>query len=255
MKIPTHANRVPIIPLILPLFVLGAQPARASILLTEDFETDGMGIRYTATGAFSDGGADYFTRTDLDNAPSGMPAYTGFGGSWFWAAEDVDATENPTGLAQLDFSSIDVSAASAIRISIDIGAGSISAFDSADDHVHVQYRIDGGEWATALAFENDGNTFNGALRHDADLDGIGEGRILGLELLGFSSPDVAVSGSLMDLRIDTLMTSGGEAVAFDTIQVVAVPEPAMTALLILLFSLLIPLRRPFLRIGRNENRA
>jgi hypothetical protein len=245
-----------ILPIILPLFLSGASGLHASILFTEGFETDGEGIRYTSTSSFSDGADDYFTRTDGTTEASGIPGYTGFGGSWFWAAEDVDSTDNPTGLGVLDFTGIDVSAFEALTVSLDVGAGSNAIFDATDDFLMVQYRIDGGTWATALAFENDGQTFNSGLFHDIDLDGIGEGALVGLALETFTSAVLPAAGNLMDVRIDTVMNSGSEAVAFDNLQVTGVPEPATSALaLALVTAVLLLFKQPFLPQRKNESRA
>lgn len=244
-----------IIPLLLPFAFLATQPAGASIVLLEDFETDGEGTRYTSTGSFTDGTDDYFIRTDGSSGASGIPAYSNYGGTYFWAAEDIDATENATGLALLDFTDIDLGGFNAVTISLDIGAGSMTTFDSADDFVLVQYRVDAGAWQNALAFQNDGSTFNSALYQDTDFDGIGDGVMLEFSLQTITSASLPVSGSFMDLRIDTLMTGGGEAVAFDNIQVTAVPEPATAGLAMAAGVLLMLLRKRFLPRRENESRA
>lgn len=260
MKNSAPARSHLLLPIVLPLLLCSPAGLRAGLLLLEDFEAPGEGARYTSTTAFSDGADDYFTRTDGFSEASGIPAYSGFGGSYFWAAEDVDAPENPTGLGLLEFAGLDISAISSFRISLDIGAGSATAFDSANDFVLVQYRVDAGLWETALAFQNNGQTFNGSLHQDADLDGIGEGTQLGLALQTFHSDLFAVTGALLDLRIDTFLTGGDEAVAFDNIQVssplTAVPEPATTALFMAAASALaLLLRKRFLPRGENDSRA
>ena len=261
MKKQIHAKPFSLIPLTLPLLLLAGPSLEAVIILNEDFETDGDGSRYSATGAFSDGADDYFIRTDGISGPSGVPAFSGFGGSYFWAAEDVDAPENPDGLALLDFSGMLIDDVSAIDVSLDIGAGSSSTFDSLDDFVLVQFRVDAGSWQSALAFQNDGQRFNSALLQDTDFDGIGDGTLLGLELQSFSSGNLPVSGNFLDLRIDTLVNAGGEAIAFDNVQITgvplaAVPEPAMGSLFAgALTGILLFLRRYFLRQTENESRA
>ena len=173
-------------------------------------------------------------------------AHTGYTRSYFWAAEDIDAAENTTGQAILDFTSISLADFPAIQISLDIGAGSDSAFDSVDDFLFVQYRIDNGIWNTALAFQNSGQVFNGALYQDTDFDGIGDGVEIGLAMQGISSEVIPVSGSFIDVRIDTLMTSGSEAVAFDNVQVIGVPEPNTVALIFGIASLALIARKRFL---------
>jgi hypothetical protein len=235
-----------IAPFIFPIMVLTGTSLSASVLLLESFETDGDGSRYSVTGGFTDGSDDYFMRTDGFTEASGIPGFTGFGENYFFAAEDIDATENVSGVAYLDFSSINLSSFPAIQISLDMGAGSDSAFDSIDDYLLVQYRVDSGGWNTALAFQNNGQTFNGPLLQDTDFDGIGDTHKLGLTMQTISSAVIPVSGSFMDLRIDTLMTSGSEAVAFDNLQVVGVPEPNTTAMAFGLASLILILSRRFL---------
>ena len=254
MKKQLHLKTVPLIPFILPLCLVWAHGTEASILLLETFETEGLGTRYLATNSFTDGANDYFIRTDGNSGASGIPAYSNYGGTLFWAAEDIDSTDNPSGEAFLDFSGINLSGFDSFQISLDIGAGSTTNFDSVDDFVFVQYRVDAGSWQTALAFQNDGQTFNSAMRQDVDFDGIGEGLLLGTALQTFTSVPFASSGSLLDLRIDTVVNGDGEAVAFDNIQVVGVPEPATVALVFGLVAGLAGFRR-FLPQREIESRA
>lgn len=254
MKKQLHQKPLTLIPIILPLCLLAAPGAEASILFLEDFETDGLGSRYIATNSFSDGANDYFTRTDGNSGATGIPEFTHYGDTWYWAAEDTDSTDNPSGEAFLDFSGIDLAGFNSIRISLDIGAGSIVAFDAVDDFVMVQYRFDAGAWQTALAFQNDGQTFNSNLRQDLNLDGIGEGIMLGFAMQNFASVAIPATGSLLDVRIDTVMNGDGEAVAFDNVLVVGVPEPAATALIIGLAAGLL-LRKRFLPKRETESRA
>ncbi|HKJ91360.1 MAG TPA: hypothetical protein VJ960_09535 [Oceanipulchritudo sp.] len=261
MKKQVHARSFSLLPFTLPLLLLGGPSLEAVIILSEDFESDGEGSRYSTTGSFSDGASDYFIRTDGISGPSGIPAFSGFGGNYFWAAEDIDAPENPVGLALIDFSGIALDGFFAIDVSLDIGAGSSSAFDSLDDFVLLQFRVDAGAWQSALAFQNDGQRFNSALLQDIDFDGIGDGTLLGQELQSFSSGNLPVSGTFLDLRIDTLVNAGGEAVAFDNVQVTGVPlavipEPATASLFAgILTGFLLFLRRYFLRQTENESRA
>ena len=198
---------------------------------------------------------DYFIRTDGSTEASGIPAFTGFGGSYFWAAEDIDAAENTTGLALLDFSGIALSGFPEIQFSLDLGAGSNSAFDSIDDFIMVEYSFDAGPWQTALAFQNNGQTFNGPLLQDTDFDGIGDTTELGLAFQTVSSSSIPVTGSLLNIRIDTLMTSGSEAVGFDNLQVIGVPEPSTAAAAFGVASLLLLLTRRFLPRREIESRA
>jgi hypothetical protein len=246
-----------IVPFILPLFLAAGLPLKGSILFLEDFETDGLGTRYSGTGVFTDGADDYFIRTDGFTEASGIPAFTNFGGSYFWALEDVDSTDNPGGLSMLDFAGIDLASAGLIQFSLDLGAGGGSVFDSVDDFVHLQFRVDTGPWQTALSFQNNGQVFNGPLLQDTDFDGIGDWGQAGLALQTYTSATFNVSGSVLDLRIDALMTSGFEEVAFDNLTVTglaSIPEPGATTLALAVAALLALLGRNFLpRWERNES--
>lgn len=255
MRKNSHKNTLSILPIILPLFIISGTAAEAGILLFEGFETDGLGTRYSATTSFSDGADDYFMRTDGFTEASGIPQFSGFSGSYYWAGEDIDANDNPSGLGLLDFTGIDLAGINAIEISLDMAAGSTVTFDSADDFVLVQFRIDAGNWQTALAFQNDGTQYNSSLHQDLDFDGIGEGIMLDFPMQTFTSASFPVTGSLMDLRIDTFLTATGEAVAFDNIQVASVPEPAMTAIIIAVLASILILRKHFLPRRENESRA
>ena len=249
-----HSKQSQILPIILPLFLAAGQALEGSILFLEDFETDGLGTRYTGTGVFNDGADDYFMRTDGVTEASGIPAFTNFGGSYFWAAEDVDSTDNPGGICMLDFAGIDLASFGGIRISLDLGAGSGSAFDSVDDFLFLQFRVDAGPWQTALSFQNNGQVYNGPLLQDTDLDGIGDWGQATLALQTYNSPDLAVTGSILDLRIDTLMTSGYEEVAFDNLTVTGlatIPEPSATALALAVSAMLALLGKRFLPRWEN----
>ena len=252
----THALRI--LPLLLLILCTLPTSMDAQIILSEDFETDGEGSRYTSFGSFTDGADDYFIRTDGTAGATGIPTYSGFGGSWFWAGEDTDATENTTGLARIEFAPFAINGFQALEFSLSIGAGANNTYDNLDDFLHLQFQIDGGPWTTVLAFENNGAGTNQPLFQDLDLDGIGEGLLLGNTFQSFSSAPVAINGSAAAVRIDAWFDAGGETIAFDDIRVhaVAVPEPAQTAALIALTAILmLQLRRISPRRGKTTNRA
>jgi hypothetical protein len=219
----------------LPLALPGA------IILLEDFETDGDGTRYLATGVFSNGIDDYFTRTMASGGPSALPAYTGYSGDWFWAAEDTDGSGDDRGF--LDLVAIPVADHPALTISLLVGAGATDRYDLSGDHLKVWYRFDDQPFSLALAFENNGATFNSALFQDTNFDGIGDGIQVGLQLQNFISQPIAVAGLTLDIRIEAFVNAGGETLAFDRLQVVAVPEPATIAALLGSAALLLTVRR------------
>lgn len=256
MKIPSHTPKQLLVPFLLPLLGGLATDLQATLLFNEDFETDGEGTRYISTGLFTDGADDYFTRVTGTDNPAGLPAFTGYSGSAFWAAEDIDSNDNPDGLALLDFTGINLAGFSQVTISLELGAGSTSSFDSADDFLNVHYRFDGGTWQTALSFQNDGTRFNTGLHLDEDMDGIGDGPAIGLNLDSFTSAAITPSSDLMDIRIDTFMTGNAEAVAFDNLRVTAVPEPRMSVLALTAAALIaLAGRKPFLPHRENESQT
>jgi hypothetical protein len=223
---------------VLPLIGLLFPPlVQAHLLFLESFESDGQGTRYFVDTAFSDGDDDYFERFSLATAPSGLPAYTGFDGTSFWAGEDIDAPDNPTGNGIIEFDGIDLEGFSQITLSLQIAAGAPDVYDSNDDFLLFQYREEGGNWITALAFQNDGSTFNGALLQDTDLNLVGDGLQLGTAFQTVTSEVLSIAAESIDLRIDTLFNAGSETIAFDALTVTGVPEPAQASLFLGLIAL------------------
>lgn len=233
--------------------LLGAPFCEGVIIWEETFETDGEGDRYTTTGTFSDGEDDYYVRTNLLGAPAGMPEYTPIEGDWFMALEDVDAPENLAGVAEWEVGGIAIGDYSSLRFQVDMAAGSTNAFDLSGDGFEVQFRVDGGDWATALAAKNNGETFNSMLRIDTDLNGLGDDTILLPEFQRFQSGAVAIQGAELDIRMVGWSNSASEAIAFDNLVVMAVPEPATISTIGGIAALLITFRN--LRRRRHESRA
>jgi len=72
-------------------------------ILTEDFETDGNGVRYTTTNEFNPIGGDHWRRINDPGAPgpSTSPAidldgpvdyYSGYNGEWYYSGEDLNSS-------------------------------------------------------------------------------------------------------------------------------------------------------------------
>ena len=75
-------------------FTVGA--SAQTTFVTEDFDTDGEGSRYTSS-SFDDGGSDFFERLTANPDPRhNAPGFTGFtfvapqGGAGYWGSEDID---------------------------------------------------------------------------------------------------------------------------------------------------------------------
>jgi len=141
------------------------------ILFSEDFETNGEGTRYSTQGfassaVFHNGDNDYFIRfqdtgagpspvISLDADPNGQ-RYSGFNGSCYWAAEDVDDAgpdsdaASPGGDSEsfkvIDFNSTNTAAYHNLQFSGLFGAGgndAVPAYDS-DSFLAILYSTDGG---------------------------------------------------------------------------------------------------------------
>ncbi len=219
-----------------------SESAKAVDILVESFETDGnVGTgdgRYTATSEFNDiagsNGNDHWGRTDdsVGSPVSNVTAdYTGFDGTFFWAAEDVnDPQGNGLNPQTIAINGIDITGYENLVISGLFGAGNendlgASNYDSAD-YITVQYEIDGGGLNDGLCFNyepgsGDSNPVsNEPIGYDADCDGQSEGPTfrLGTALQEFSF-NVPETGATMNLFISVAMDSGSEEVAFDNIKV------------------------------------
>ena len=78
-------------------------------LFEEDFETDGSGVRYTASEECTDGSGDFFTRTDGSNIGS-FVEYFSPSNTWYWAAMDTDGTpECNSAIQTITWTGIDIS--------------------------------------------------------------------------------------------------------------------------------------------------
>ncbi len=207
--------------------------AQADELWLETFETDGQGTRYTASTPFNDGVNDHWNRTDGTDISNISGPYTGFGGGYFWAAEDTD-DNGGNGLAEqsLEINAISITGYTNLRLSGLFGAGNNSGSGTAadggydaNDYLIVQYRVDSSDpldFVDALCFnyENHGDTSNEPIGLDADCDGTAD--VLGSNQLTTNLQefgiDLAVTGNLLDLRVLVNMESAKEEIAFDDIK-------------------------------------
>ena len=215
-------------------------------LLSEDFETDGNGTRYTTSVAeFSDGSNDYFLRTDGSDINAGIE-FTNTTGFYF-AAQDIDG-EVASSRQTLTFSGIDVTGFDTLTLSIDVAEdddGTAQDWD-ADDLVHASFVINGTaptsyETGYAIWFDNDGSEFNSApfLNYDFDADGgdspedseVTSAFTTFSRVLGFNGAD---GSTIVDLVITFDLDSGDEDIAIDNILLTGnastIPEPATAGL-------------------------
>jgi uncharacterized repeat protein (TIGR01451 family) len=196
-------------------FPPGAETSIAETVLFEDFEDDE--IFYTVSiPEFTDGGQDYFIRTDGSNISG--ESFLNVQGSSYFAAQDIDgdgASPNQT----LTFSNINISGLTNLDFLVFIAEddnGSSENWD-ATDFVHITYSIDGGPTENLIWIENDGATSNSAPFIDSDFDGTGDGAEITSTFVQYFAPLMG-TGAVLNLTIEMDLNDGGTDIAFDNIQ-------------------------------------
>ena len=215
------------------LWSINGQPV-ASFPYVEDFETDGLGTRYTASFTFYDGVNDHFQRTDGSDISNITGPYTGFGGSFFFAGEDLD-DNNGDGQAfkTLTLQPVDISRQTAVRVSGKFGAGcnegvQFSCYDS-DDSLVVRYSFDGGtSYTTGLQFsyvenitgQGQVDEFNEPWAQDLNFDGNGEGGELvpAMKTFGFDV-QVPPTAQTITVQLEAHIDGAAEEFAFDDVSI------------------------------------
>jgi hypothetical protein len=219
---------------------------KAANILTEDFE-DNTVTYSTTSPEFHDGNTDYFTIVPLNgpvSASSGS-AYAGFGGSNFFAAQDIDDGNTKPDTNTLTFT-IGISGYENISAGTLFAAGgndSIPGYDSNDGFL-MRARIDAGPFQNLLAFEAEGTT-NQLLRRDTDFDGVGDGFQPDHNFLAYNGLAVSGTGTTLTLEITVTSNDGSGEFAFDNVIIdgdLVIPEPS-SALLALAGSALLFGRR------------
>ena len=206
--------------------------AGLTVLLQENFETDGHPDRYTASsqGGFRGGANGYFHRTDGSNIAIFSGSYARFSDAYFWAAEDTDNFAGNDKREQvLVFSDIDIAGFTNLSFSGFFGAGN-TGFNlsyEAEDYIQVTAQIDGETETKILcfAYEDHGNGNNAPMGLDEDCNGTSdENRVnrLGRALIEYQA-DIGGTGDLLTLRIKARVDDNGEETAFDDIKVTGMP--------------------------------
>lgn len=205
-------------------------PVNAAIVFSHDFES--AGGYTTSTPEFSDGGSDYFHRTD-GTAHSAFNVYNGSQGSFFFAANDIDG-EGAAPSQTVSISGINITGQTSLTLDILLAEDDDGANQDwdADTSFSIFASIDGGTAFQILGVEAVGGT-NTEPAIDTNFDGVGDGIALTDTFANFNSA-IAGSGALLDLelRFDNF-NAGDEDIGIDNIRIngVAVPEPSSMALL------------------------
>jgi hypothetical protein len=204
------------------VFGLGSTLNGQDLPFLLDFET---AAGYTTSVIeFSDGGTDYFTRTDGGNI-GGAVNIGNVQGNYFFGAQDTDGSDN-TGpdVLTIDISDIDISGTSGNYLfSVFIAEdddGSAQDWDG-NTSLLIEYDIDDlGNWVSLLAVEGSTTGTNSAPAIDTDFDGVGDGAEITDDLVQFSIPFMG-SGSFLDIRVTfSNLDAGDEDIAIDHIEIV-----------------------------------
>lgn len=132
------------------------------------------------------------------------------------------------------FQTIDISSSPLTRVQVALGAlnsePDFSNYEAVDgDGIDIFAAIDGGTEFLIGSFRSNASGASD-LYLDTDLDGIGDGTRLTVELTDFTF-DILDIGANLDLRIDLTSTASFEPLAVDNLRVTAVPEPSSFAIL------------------------
>jgi PKD repeat protein len=190
---------------------------------TLDFETTGG---YTTNvGEFTDGGYDFFTRTDGSNIGSAINLSNMQGSYWF-GADDTDGDANPTYLT-LTIDDINISGQS--NLSFQILLAEDDASDGLEDwdgtsYLHISYDIDNsGTFTNLLWVESTGT--NSEPQIDTNFDGTGDGAAI-TDIFTQFTASIAGTGSVIDIFIEMDgLNAGEEDIAFDDLNIVSGTVP------------------------------
>ncbi|MBK9273062.1 MAG: hypothetical protein IPM49_00795 [Flavobacteriales bacterium] len=194
-------------------------------LLTEDFETDGSGTRYTLNQPEGNPvSGDLFLRSnDAGMTAAGGLSMAGESGTFYMEGEDMDVIA-PSAEITVTFTGLNILGMSNTTIGLLAGARAAANYDNGGanlDYLFVERNVDGGGWVTVGAFRSEAaiGASNQRIALDTDLNGVGDGTQLSATMAPFSFP-VGATGSTMDVRIRFRTDADNEELAFDLIEVV-----------------------------------
>jgi len=242
------------------LFAYSPLILHSQIIWSEDFETNGEGVRYFSPHLFYDpiSPDDYWGRIDADvmiyaDPPTsgaiaiigqGDPSmqigeYTNYHGNYYFAGEDLDDVGGnglPDGqdFKEILINDIDISNQTGLVFKALFAAGPETPcggnYFDATDNIKVYYSIDGGPWVLGLCFnadiycQNPGNTNDEPIYLDPDCDGDGgEGTLLvnAFQEFSFALP----TGNSLDLKLVVFADDNSEELAIDYLRVESAGSP------------------------------
>jgi len=189
---------------------------------TQSFETM-SGYSFPNGNGVGSSNQDFFDRTDSLNAPpQEVFNYTGFDGTYFIAAEDIDGVlSSSRGVVYVD--NININSQANLQLTLALASGTDIDIDESRDSISIEVKVDNGPWVVIGRFRADPNTTtstgnNGVFAEDTDNDGFGDGTQLNGTFQDFSW-SIPGSGDSLDVRITCDLNSGDEEAAFDNLRI------------------------------------
>jgi hypothetical protein len=212
-----------LIALIVGSFVFGfSSLAFGDDIWTLNFES--AGGYSTSITEFTDGGYDFFIRTDGSNIGSDF-VVTNIQGSWYFAAEDIDG-EGATLPVTLTIDDINISGYTGLSFYVflaeDDASDSAEDWDAAD-YVHIDYDIDNSGSFTNLIWVEAEDGTNTVPKIDTDFDGVGDGAEITSAFTEFNV-NIGSTGSLIDFKVTFNLDSGDEDIALDVLRLTGTPS-------------------------------
>ena len=228
--------------LLLPLFLAPGALGQTT-LVTENFDTDGEGTRYTSS-TFDDGGSDYFERQTTYPDPRHLATFTitapQSGG--YWSSEDIGSpassdSDNPLGTHGIvRLNNVAIAGFNNLKVRVFL-AQTDTRFDI-EDILEIQVAVDGnlpgtptnltqGTYTTVGRFiGNAPDIFDSTdMKQDADLDGVvsGDGDDTGSPVLTTTFTEyvfnVPFTGNNMSVQYRLEQNGGSEEIGLDHIRV------------------------------------
>jgi hypothetical protein len=214
----------------------------------EDAGSPSAGTRTLSTTEFAcASGTANFTRT-TGSSPAITPVYSGFAGSKFFAAADIDrgptCTNGSISPGQtITWSGISIAGKSGLSFTGAFGANSGAVFQGlffanaangfVMDSMAIEYRIDGGAWTKIIGiYPKDATATGGPFGVDSNNDRIGDGTSFSNTLMDLSA-NITGTGTTLDLRFDIFLNNGSPgSIAIDNFRLFETPActaPVITA--------------------------
>ncbi|RVT79581.1 hypothetical protein EOD40_00265 [Flavobacterium sufflavum] len=216
--------------MLLCLFCIGANAQTQ--FWSDTFEDTGApstGTRTPSITEFSCGGppaTSYFFRTALSGIALQSGTYSGFEGTKFFAAEDIDrgatcVNASISSNQQVTWSNINISGKTGLSFKglfadNDFnGSYQGTSFAPDQDFMAIEYRIDGGAWTKIIGIYANTTTSSNVFSVDTDGDLIGDGTALSYTFKELAA-NISGTGTLLDIRFNCSVNAGStQEIAID----------------------------------------